>query len=86
MLSRTVDLFLGIFSLGRRSGGTLNVSDNVDVATDRDLTVFDSERLQADESGDVAGNTAFIEDNNLVPSGGKLPPRYNNSFLSGSSA
>lgn len=74
MFSHAVDLFLGIFSLSRRPRGTLDTSDNVDVATDRDLTIFDSERLQANENGDVVVNTAFIKDNKLIPSGGKLPP------------
>lgn len=53
--------------------GDLN---DVDLATDEDLTVFDLERLQLDEGGAVVGTTAVINGQQLTLSGGKLPPRY----------
>jgi hypothetical protein len=56
--------------------------DELDVAYDDDLTVLDTERLQINETGQVVGKTAVIEDEELVLTQGKLPQVYDVLHLS----
>jgi hypothetical protein len=44
----------------------------LDVAYDDDLTIFDTERLQINETGEVVGDTAVIKDHEVVSTQGKL--------------
>src|SRR5438552_1666488 len=77
MLSHALNVVLGLVPLSnshRRS--MLGDVGNVDLATDEQLTVFDSETLLLDEAGSVVGITAVIDGQELTLSGGNLPPGY----------
>lgn len=76
MFSRSLDYLLGLVGqLNRNRGLTFEDLDRMDFAYDEGLTVFDQERLLVDE-GEVVGNTAIVEDDGLILSGGKVPLGY----------
>jgi hypothetical protein len=69
--------FLEYLFRPRRQGLTFEDLGNMDLACEEELTVFDLERMQIDEEGEVYGTTALIkEDDELTLSGGKLPAGY----------
>lgn len=72
MFSRFFHYILDLFPPNKNRGLTLEDLTRMDVAYDEDLTIFDLERMQL-EDGEVVGTTAFVEDQKLVLTGGKLP-------------
>lgn len=55
---------------------TLEDWDELDVAYDDDLTIFESERVQVNENGEAVGTTAVINDHEIILSQGKWPSMY----------
>lgn len=73
LFSRAYNFVLALVPQGRNRGNTPVDADSVDIAMDEDLTVFDMEILQLDDTGAVVGTTAIIKGLRLELSGGKLP-------------
>jgi hypothetical protein len=79
LFSRAFNFVLALVPQSRHRGNTPvdidSVDIAVDIAVDEDLTVFDLEILQLDDTGAVVGMTAIIKGLLLELSDGKLPQR-----------
>jgi hypothetical protein len=73
LFSRALNFALALVLQGRHRGNTPVDFDSVDIAVDEDLTVFDLEILQLDDTGAVVGVAAIIKGLRLELSDGKLP-------------
>jgi hypothetical protein len=73
LFSRAFNFVLALVPQGRHRGNTPVDIDSVDIAVDEDITVFDLEILQLDDTGAVVGVTAIIKGLRLELSDGKLP-------------
>lgn len=58
--------------------------ERLDVAYDQELTVFDLERIQVNENGEMVGLTAVLRDEVLILSDGKFPTKYGPIQVNGS--